>query len=148
MPDCPRCGSVFGKTAYHAFYYCERVRAFWNHVGEWTTRIEPKQLVLLDVDNVFPQFQGEKRVVFLAILAIARMVSWITRKKGLYDGTNFSHRDLILFFRHQLRIKIRCDRKHLDRITFNRRWVHAASLVVRKGAMLESSVPPLLAHGD
>ena len=29
---------------------------------------------------------------------------------------------IFLFFRHQLRVKIRCDRKHLDRITFNKRW--------------------------
>ena len=126
MPDCPRCGSGLEETAEHAFYYCERVRPFWDHVGEWTARIEPKQLVLLDVgyvvDNVLPPFQGEKRVVFLAILAVARMVIWITRKKGLYEDANFSHRDLVLYFRHQLRVKIRCDRKRLDRITFNRRW--------------------------
>ena len=113
-------------------------------------RNEPKQLVLLDVgyvvDNVLPPFQGEKRVVFLAIHAVARMVIWTTRKKGLYDDTNFSHRDLILYFRHQLRVKIRCDRKRLDRIKFNRRWVNAVSLVVRKGAMLVSSFPPLPAH--
>ena len=38
-------------------------------------------------------------------------------------------------------------RKRLDRITFSRRWVNAANLVVRKGAMLESSFPPLPAHG-
>ena len=81
-------------------------------------------------------------MVFLAILAVARMVIWMTRKKGLYDGVKFSHHDLISFFRHQLRVKIRCDRKHLDRITFNRRWVHAASLVIQKGAMLESSFLP------
>ena len=151
MPDCPRCGSGLEETTEHAFYYCERVRPFWDHVGEWTARIEPKQLVLLDVgyvvDNVLPPFQGEKRVVFLAILAVARMVIWITRKKGLYDDANFSHRDLVLYFRHQLRVKIRCDRKRLDRITFNRRWVNAANLVVRKGATLESSFPPLPAHG-
>ena len=64
----------------------------------WTARIEPKQLVLLDVgyvvDNVLPPFQGEKRVVFLAILAVARMVIWTTGNKGLYDDANFSHRDL------------------------------------------------------
>ena len=57
-----------------------------------------------------------------------RMVIWMMR--------NFSHRDLILFFRHQLKVKIRCDRKCLDCIIFDRRWVHAASLVVRKRAML------------
>ena len=107
--------------------------------------------MLLDVgyvvDNVLPPFQGEKRVVFLSILAVARMVIWTTRKKGLYDNAKFSHRDLILYFRHLPRVKIRCDRKSLDRITFSRRWVNAVSLVVRKGAMLESSFPPLPAHG-
>ena len=48
------------------------------------------------VDNVLPQFQGEKHVVFLVILAVARMVIWTTRNKQLYDAANFSHRDLIL----------------------------------------------------
>ena len=151
IPDCPRWGNGLEETAEHAFYYCERVRPFWNHVREWTARIEPKQFVLLDigyvVDNVLPPFQGEKRVVFLAILAVARMVIWTMRNKGLYDDAKFSHRDLVLYFRHLLRVKIRCDRKRLDRITFNRRWVNAASLVVRNGAMLESSFPPLPAHG-
>ena len=58
--------------------------------------------MLLDVDyvvdNVLPPFQGEKRVVFLAILAVAQMVIWMTRKKGLYDDANFSHHDLIFVF--------------------------------------------------
>ena len=75
------------------------------------------------------------------------MVIWMTQKKGLYDDANFSYRDLVYYLRHQLRVKIRCDRKHLDRITFNKRWLNAASLVVKKGAMLESSFPPLPAHG-
>ena len=143
MTDCARCGSGLEETAVQAFYYCERVRPFWDHIGEWTARIEPKQLVLLDVgyvvDNVLPPFQGEKRMVFLAILAVARMVIWTTRNKGLYDDANFSHRDLVLYFRHQLRVKIRCDRKWLDRIKFSKSWVNAASLEGRKGAMLESS---------
>ena len=110
MPDCARCVSGLEETAENAFHYSERVLPFWDHVGEWTVRIEPKQLVLLDVgyvvDNVLPPCQGEKRVVFLAILAVARMVIWTTRNKGLYDDANFSHRDLVLFFRHQLRVKI------------------------------------------
>ena len=142
MPDCARCASGLEETAEHAFYYCERVRPFCDHAGEWTARIEPKQLVLLDfgyvVDNVLLPFQGEKRMVFLVILAVARMVIWTTRNKGLYDDANFSH---------QLRVKIRCDRKRLDCITFDKGWVNAASLVVRKGAMLESSFPPLPTHG-
>ena len=36
MPDWPRWDSGLEKTAEHAFYYCERVRPFWDHVGEWT----------------------------------------------------------------------------------------------------------------
>ena len=107
--------------------------------------------MLLDVgyvvDNALLLFQGEKCVVFLVILAVARTVIWTMRKKGLYDDANFSHRDLILYFRHSLRVKIRCDRKRFDRITFSRRWVNAASLVVRKGEILESSIPPLPARG-
>ena len=106
---------------------------------EWTACIEPKQLVLLDVgyvvDNVLPPFLGEKRVVFLTIIAVARMVIWTTRNKGLYDDANFSHRDLVLYFRHLLRVKIRCDRKRLDRITFSRRWV------VRKGGNIGVILP-------
>ena len=98
------------------------------------------------VDNVLPPFQGEKRVVFLAILAVARMVIRTMRKKGLYDDANFFHPDLVFYFRHQLRVKIRCDRKRLDRITFNGTWVNAASLVVKKRAMLESSFFPLPAQ--
>ena len=145
MPDCPRCSSGLEETAEHAFYYCERVRPFWDHVGEWMARIEPKKLVLLDVgyvvDNVLPPFHGEKRVMFLAILAVDWMVIWTTRNKGLYDDANFSHRDLVLYFRHQLRVKIRCDRKRLDRITFSKRWVNAASLVVRKGGNVRVILP-------
>ena len=72
--------------------------------------------MLLDVGyvvvNVDPPRRGEKLVVFLAILAVARMVIWTTRKKGLYDGANFSHPDLILFFRHSLRVKIRCHKNN------------------------------------
>ena len=74
MPNCPRCGSIVKETAEHAFYNRERASSFWDHVGEWTARIETKQLVLLDVgyvvNNVLPQFQVKKRVVFLATLAV------------------------------------------------------------------------------
>ena len=90
--------------------------------------------MLLDVDyvvdNVLSLFQGEKCVVFFEILAVVRMVIWTTQKKGLYDDAKFSHRDLILFFRHQLRVNNKCDRKRLDRITFDGGRVNAASQVV------------------
>ena len=103
MSDCPLCASGLEETAEYAFHYCEWVRPFWDHVGEWTARIEPKQLALLDVgyvvDNILLPFQGEKRVVFLVILAVARMVIWSTWNKGLYDDANFSHRDLVFLLK-------------------------------------------------
>ena len=33
MPDFVRCCSGLEETAENAFYYCERVRPFWDHVG-------------------------------------------------------------------------------------------------------------------
>ena len=127
MPDCFRCSSGQEETALQAFSYCELIRPFRSHIREYTASISPKQLVLPDVgyvvDNVDPSYRGEKRVVFHAILSIGRMVIWTTRKMGLYKGVNFSHRDLILFFRHHLRVTIGCDRKCLDHITFDNRWV-------------------------
>ena len=74
-----------------------------------------------------------KRRVFFVILAVVWMVIWQTRLQGLYDGVSFSDYDLICYFKHRLRVKIRCDRKCLDRMTFDERWVKVASLVVRKG---------------
>ena len=42
--------------------------AFWDHVREWTARIEPKKLVLLDigyvVDIVLPPFKGDREWYF------------------------------------------------------------------------------------
>ena len=87
MPDCACYGSGLEETAEHSFSFCQRICPFWDHVGEWTALIGPKQLGLLDVgyvvDNVLPLFQGEKRVVFLAILAVARIVIWTTQKQEL-----------------------------------------------------------------
>ena len=148
MPDCARCGSGLEETAVHTFYYYERVRPFWDHVGEWNARIEPTLLMLLDVgyivDNVLPPFQGEKRVVFSSCSQNGDLDD---AKEGLSDDASFSHCDLILFFSHQLWVKIRCDRKRLDRITFDKRWMNLASLVVQKGIMLESYFPRLPTHG-
>ena len=76
MPDYPRCDSGLEEMTKYAFCYSERVLPLWDHVGERMTRIEPRQLMLRNigfvVDNVLPPFHGEKRVVFLAILAVAR----------------------------------------------------------------------------
>ena len=134
-------GSGLEKTAEQVFYHCERVHPFWNHVGEWT-------VVLADVGYVIDNFLPCIKLRNIWILAVAKTVIWTTQKKGLYNGANFSHRDQILFFWHQLRVKMRCDRKRLGCIEFDRRWVHAVSQVVRKRPTLESYFLPLSVHGD
>ena len=40
VSDFLRCASGQEETALHAFYYCEWVRSFWSHVGEWTAHID------------------------------------------------------------------------------------------------------------
>ena len=118
--------------------------------SEWPASIW-NRFVLLNVgyvvDNGDTLYRSEKYVMFLAILALARTVIWMTQKKRLYEGAKFSHCDLIMFFRHQHRVKIWCDRKCLGHITFDRRWVYAVILVIWKDARLESFSPPLHAHG-
>ena len=54
-----------------------RFAPFWSHIREWIACMDPKQFVPLDigyvVDNVDPLYRGEKHVVFLMILAVARI---------------------------------------------------------------------------
>ena len=137
MPFCELCGSDKEETAEHAFFYCPKVRPLWSYVNEVTARIVPDRLVQLDVayvvDSVSPPYSGEKRKVFFAELAVARMVI-------------FSCRDLISYFKHQLRVKIRCDKKKLPFMTFCERWVSAASLCARVGAGFESTFPSSHGH--
>ena len=154
MSSCPHCCSDLEEMAEHAFYYCERVCPFWNHVGErrvdsqhWTEAARGAQRWL----HCRQHFASVSRWEVSGVShnpCCSSNGDLDDAKEGLYDGANFSHHDPIFFLGHQLWVKIRCDRKRLDCIPFDRRWVHAASLVIRKGAMLESSFPPLPAHGD
>ena len=86
-------------------------------------------------------------MVFLAILAVARMVIWTRRNKGLYDDANFSHRDLVFYFQHQLRVKIRCDIKRLDRITFSKKVGECSEPGRKRRGNVVVILPPLPAHG-
>ena len=146
-PDCPRCDSVLEETAQHAFFHCRKLQLFWSYVEEVTARLRPDQRILLDVayvcDNMAPPLKGLKRMVFLAILAVARLVVWTTRLSELHDGEVYSEMQLVDFFRHQLKVKIRCDRRRLSCQEFNERWMKAASLVVWKGAKWEFFFPAL-----
>ena len=81
-------------------------------------------------------------MVFLAILAVARMVIWITRLKLVREGISVPDRDLIVYFKHLLKVKIRCDWRRLPRVEFDKRWVHNTSLCIRRGAKFQCVFPP------
>ena len=119
----------------------------WDHVGECTACIDPNQLVLLDVgyvvDNVLLPFQGVKRVVFLAILAVARMVIWTKRKKGLYEDAKFSHRDLIYSGPRGVMVKaMNCRVVVREFVLQSRYYVHFWANTLGKG--MNPLIPPAM----
>ena len=152
MPNCPCCRSSLEERAVHTFYYSVRVRPFLSHVKAWTARIKSQQLCAAR--------RWLRRGPYLPSVS-----SWgscgVSRDPscGLNGDLDDAKEENICrcklfsswsisFFRHQLGVKIWCDRKRLDRITFDKRWVLIVSLVVQKGATLESSFPSLPVHGD
>lgn len=134
LPYCTRCNSETDETTVHAFVHCEKLRPLWDYVHEVIMRMEPRTVFLsLDAGyicgNEVPKWSRTKQEVFRTLLAVARMVIWQTRLKELYDGESFTPEQLILCFKHQLRVKIRCQRKSLDPPTFSKRWKDAVSLI-------------------
>lgn len=69
-----------------------------DFVGELLVRIAPKKLVLIDrkyaSDNVSHPYSGVKRIVFLSLLATARMVIWTVQKEEILRCERCSHQDL------------------------------------------------------
>lgn len=57
------------------------------------------------------------------------MMMWVTQMEVFLRVERYAPQDLIRFLRHQLRIKMRTDRKRLTATDFNRRWVRVARLV-------------------
>ena len=137
-PACARCNMGWVETAEHAFFHCSKVRSLWRAVNGVTARIDAEQLILLDVCYVIfgfdPPLRGEKRMVFRAILAIARMVIATTRKEQFCWGASLSNEALVSFFKHQLRVRIRVDSQRLSRAAFRRRWCWTAGLIYYTGS--------------
>ena len=132
-PACARCNMGWVETAEHAFFHCSKVRSLWRVVNGITARIDAEQLIQLDICYVIfdfdPPLKGEKRMVFRAILAIARMVIWTTRQEQFCWGASLSNEALVRFFKHQLRVRIRVDSRRLSPVAFRRRWNWTASLI-------------------
>lgn len=87
--------------------------------------------------NVVPSMSRDQHYVLLCLLGIMRMVVWTTRQKEFHAGEKFSSLQLVSFFRHQLKVKIRAERARLSSWNFGKRWVKISRLVRVRGADLE-----------
>ena len=59
--------------------------------------------------NVVPRLNRQEHYVFLCLLGIMYVMIWTTRK----EDESFSSQTLVSFFKHQIKVKIRSERKRL-----------------------------------
>ena len=132
---------VTSKKRLRHTYHWDRVRPFWSHVLEWKACNDTKLLVLLDVGyivvNVNPPWKYEQRVVFHEILDLAPMVILMSRKKAFMRVQPFLSVTWFFFLGISLESKS-------DAIQKVRKSIEEGHT---KEATLESSFPPLPAHG-
>ena len=86
--------------------------------------------------NVVPRLNRQEHYVFLCLLGVMRVVIWTTRMKELCEDESFSSQTLVAFFKHQIKVKIRSERKRLSSLEFGERWVTVARLCRVVGANL------------
>ena len=86
--------------------------------------------------NVVPKLNRQEHYVFLCLLRVMRVVIWTTRKRELYEDESFSSQTLVAFFEHQIKVKIRSERKRLSLMEFGKSWVTVARLCRVVGASL------------
>ena len=139
-PECVRCGDM-EESLEHAFVHCSIVRPVCQLVEGFMVRVLNVPFFALDASvmcsNVVPFQDKRKHYVLQCLLGIMRVVIWTTRQKGFHEGESFTPLQLIAYFRHQLKVKIRVERRRLSSSEFNECWVRIAQLCRVKGAKLE-----------
>ncbi|CAE1168983.1 unnamed protein product [Acanthosepion pharaonis] len=139
-PNCRRCtGEV--ETIGDAFFQCRTVMPLCKFVEGLMFRMLQGNFFVLEASsvcsNVVPQLTKAEHYVFCCLLGVMRVVMWTTRQKEFYDGEQFTSSQLILYFKHQLKVKIRTERRRLPSSEFGKRWVNLARLCRVKVADLE-----------
>ena len=124
---CVRCLTE-KESVEHAFFRCDNVRLLWRYVDQLIDRMAPDARIGIDVayaiDNVMPPMPRRKHMMFLLLLAVTRKVIWTTRLNVIFDGESFTAQRLIIYLRHQLKVKIICDWERLSRREFYVRWTN------------------------
>ena len=138
-PECGRCGDL-EETISHAFFHCPVVRPLCKLLEGYMVRILNGKFFVLEASsvcsNVVPRLNRQEHYVFLCLLGVMRVVIWTTRKKELCEGESFSSQTLVAFYKHQIKVKIRSERKRLSSLEFGERWVTVARLCRVVGANL------------
>ena len=113
-PKCGRCGDL-EETIGHAFFHYPVVRPLCKLLEGYMVRILNGKFFVLEASsvcsNVVPKLNRQEHYVFLCLLGVMRVVIWTTRKKELYEDESFSSQTLVAFFKHQIKVKIRSERK-------------------------------------
>ena len=130
-PECGWCGDL-EETIGHAFFHCPVVRPLCKLLEGYMVCILNGNFFVLEASsvcsNVVPKLNRQEHYVFLCLLGVMRVVIWTTRKKGLCEDESFSSQALVAFFKHQIKFKIRSERKRLSSLEFGERWVTVAHL--------------------
>ena len=124
---CVRCQRE-KESVEHAFFRCDDVRLLWCYVEQLIDRIVPDARIKIDVayavDNWIPRLTKRKHMMFVLLLALTRKVIWSTRLDVFFEGKVFSSNQLIIYLRHQIKVKINCDWKRLSHREFYVRWTN------------------------
>ena len=135
-PECGRCGDL-EETISHTFFHCPVVRPLCKLLEGYMVRILNGKFFVLEASsvcsNVVPRLNRQEHYVFLCLLGVMRVVIWTTRMKELCEDESFSAQTLVAFYKHQIKVKIRSERKRLE---FGERWVTVARLCRVVGANL------------
>ena len=125
----------------HAFFSCPVVKPLLKVLEGIMVRIQYGKPFTLGVraalNNVVTSLARDKLYVFLCLLGVMRIVIWTTRKEEHYGGESFSSQALVAFYKHQIKVKIRSEKKRLSSFMFNERWVKLSRLCRVRGAVLE-----------
>ena len=139
LPECSRCGAL-EESIDHTFFHCPVVWPLCKLLEGYMVHILNRKFFVLEASsmcsNIVPKLNKQEHYVFLCFLSIMRVMTWTTRKKELYEDESFSSQTLLAFYKHQIKVKIRSQRKRLSSLEFSKRWVTVACLCRVIGASL------------
>ena len=137
---CVRCGGGIESMA-HAFFHCPAVQPLCKLLEGFMVRMLRGGFFVLEASsvcsNVVPSLDRKIHYVFLCLLGIMRVVIWTTRNMVVHEGESFSSWALVAFYKHQIKVKIKSERKRLSSVVFGERWLQTSRMCRVKGTDLE-----------